>query len=341
MIYIVGVILNLEKRKMQYSLNEICLLPSSKPTDISSRSQVNCRDYIDRLPIFVAPMTSVINETNYKDFLKYDVIPVLPRGHHVDKEYPNFIWNSYSLQEIENGLKNKLFSNKDQILIDVANGHMQKIYDLVKQLKKEWPMITIMVGNIANPEIYRACIDAEVDYVRVGIGGSDVCITGVLTGIHASHAWLIQEIKNIKGEYLIHNPDCKLPKTIADGGINTIDKAIKCLALGYDYVMMGSCFAQCKEACGKITVLNGTTYRNYYGMASEQGQEDISGGVHKNPEGILTYKEVNTTLEEFTKKFEASLKSAMSYTGAHNLKEFRTNIQWDIMSSEEFKAYYK
>lgn len=326
---------------MQYSLNEICLLPSAKPTDISSRSQVNCRDYIDRLPIFVAPMTSVINETNYKEFLKYDVIPVLPRGHHVDKEYPNFIWNSYSLQEIEEGLNNKLFSNKDQILIDVANGHMQKVYDLVEQLKKEWPMITVMVGNIAHPEIYRACVETGVDYVRVGIGGGSACTTSVQTGVHASHAWLIKGIKYIRKEYGTYRPNVKLPAVIADGGINTIDKAIKCLALGYDYVMMGSCFAKCKEACGKIQTLNGTMYREYYGMASEQGQQDISGGIHKNPEGILTYKEVNTTLEEFTKKFESSLKSAMSYTGAHNLNEFKTNTQWDIMSPEEFKAYYK
>lgn len=326
---------------MQYSLNEICLLPSATPTDISSRSQVNCRDAIDRLPIFVAPMTSVINETNYKEFLKYDVIPVLPRGHYVDKEYPNFIWNSYSLQEIEEGLKNKSFSNKDQILIDVANGHMQKIYDLVKQLKKEWPIITVMVGNIAHPDMYKTCIESGVDYVRVGIGGGSVCTTSVLTGVHASHIWLIKRIKVIQKEYLKYNPDALLPKTIADGGINTIDKAIKCLALGYDYVMMGSCFAKCKEACGKIQTINGTTYREYYGMASEKGQQDISGGICKNPEGILVYKEVNTTLEEFTKKFEASLKSAMSYTGAHNLKEFRINTEWDIMSSEEFKSYYK
>lgn len=326
---------------MQYSLNEICLLPSSTPTDISSRSQVTCRDYIDRLPIFVAPMTSVINENNYKEFLKYNVIPVLPRGHHIDKEYPNFIWNSYSLQEIEEGLKNKLFSNKDQILIDIANGHMQKVYDLVKQLKEEWPIITVMVGNIAHPDMYKACIEARVDYVRVGIGGGSVCTTSVLTGVHTSHIWLIQGIKAIQKEYLKYHSNILLPKTIADGGINTIDKAIKCLALGYDYVMMGSCFAQCKEACGKTQIINGITYREYYGMASEQGQQDISGGIHKNPEGILTYKEVNTTLEEFTKKFEASLKSAMSYTGAHNLNEFRTNTRWDIMSPEEFKAYYK
>lgn len=109
---------------MQYSLNEICLLPSATPTDISSRSQVQCRDYLDRLPIFVAPMTSVIDESNYCEFLKYNVIPVLPRGHYIESYK---VWNSYSLQEIEDGLKNKLFSNKDQILIDVANGHMQKI----------------------------------------------------------------------------------------------------------------------------------------------------------------------------------------------------------------------
>lgn len=167
------------------------------------------------------------------------------------------------------------------------------------------------------------------------------CSTSVQTGIHASHHRLIEGIKQIQQEIKKYNPKCKLTKTIADGGINTIDKAVKCLALGYDYVMMGKCFAQCEEACGEIQIRNGTKYRKYYGMASEQGQKDISGGVCKNPEGIESWITVNTTLKEFTEKFEASLKSAMSYTGAHNLNEFKTNTQWDIMSPEEFKAYYK
>jgi IMP dehydrogenase/GMP reductase len=328
---------------MQYNLNEICLLPSATPTTISSRSQVNTRDFLDRLPIFVAPMTSVINETNYKEFLKHDVIPVLPRGRHVSDAYPSFIFNSYSLTEIEEGLKNKTFSNKDQILIDVANGHMLKIYDLAKQLRKEWPMITIMVGNIAHPDMYRACVESGVNYVRVGIGGGSACTTSVQTGIHASHVWLIEGIKRIRKDYVTYNPNVKLPAVIADGGINTIDKAIKCLALGYDYVMMGYCFAKCKEACGITSQIEHSPVitRTYYGMASEQGQIDISGGIKKNPEGTSTTIIVDTTLEEFINQFEAALRSAMSYVGAMNLHEFKNNTQWDIMSYEEFKSYYK
>ena len=332
---------------MQYSLNEICLLPSATPTDITSRKQVNPFDENGNLPIFVAPMTSVLNENNYKIFADKGVIPILPRNCTETRDIAE-VWHSYSLQEFESIIDSSKDYNGYHILIDVANGHMRKIYDLVKKSKEKWPNIVIMIGNIANPAIYYNCCDAGVDYVRVGIGGGSVCSTSVQCGIHASHQYMIENIKKLSCYY--NNPN--RTKIIADGGINTLDKAIKALAIGYDYVMMGKCFAECEEACGEIKSeyislpsvydqeKREIKYRKYYGMASEQGQIDISGGCTKNPEGVETWIPIITTLDAFVIRFEAALRSTMSYTGATTLEKFHDS-KYDIQSIEEFKSYYK
>ena len=332
---------------MQYSLNEICLLPSATPTDITSRKQVNPFDENGNLPIFVAPMTSVLNENNYKIFADKGVIPILPRNCTETRDIAE-VWHSYSLQEFEFIIDSSKDYNGYHILIDVANGHMRKIYDLVKKAKEKWPNIVIMIGNIANPAIYYNCCDAGVDYVRVGIGGGSVCSTSVQCGIHASHQYMIENIKKLSCYY--NNPN--RTKIIADGGINTLDKAIKALAIGYDYVMMGKCFAECEEACGETKSeyislpsvydqeKREIKYRKYYGMASEQGQIDISGGCTKNPEGVETWIPIITTLDAFVIRFEAALRSTMSYTGATTLEKFHDS-KYDIQSIEEFKSYYK
>lgn len=333
---------------MQYSLNEITLLPSYMPTDISSRSQVNPFTEDGNLPIFVAPMTSVVDENNYQKFIDNKVIPILPRNC-IDTRDQKDIWHSYSLQEFEAIVNSPRDYNGYHILIDIANGHIQKLYDLVKTAKSKWPGMIIMVGNIAHPALYQYCCQAKVDYVRVGIGGGSVCSTSVQTSIHASHQWMIEGIKKIKRKMyedtrpidFSTTPNIFLTKVIADGGINRLDKAIKCLALGYDYVMMGKCFAECEEACGEIAVLPEGKMRCYYGMASLKGQEMISGSATKNPEGIETWIPVTNTLPKFTAQFEAALRSTMSYVGAHNLDELRNNTQYDIQSIEEFKSYYK
>lgn len=214
-------------------------------------------------------------------------------------------------------------------------------------------MKIIKISNIKkidyNGPVYDLTVEQAHSYNINGvIVHNSVCSTSVQCGIHASHQWMIEGIKKL--ECYWHYP--VRTKIIADGGINTLDKAIKALAIGYDYVMMGKQFAQCIEACGetrkntevvfdfKTKQFSPQIERKYYGMASEQGQIDISGGVNKNPEGIETWVPVDTNLHDLTIRFEAALRSTMSYTGAHNLEEFR-NTKYDIQSNEEFKSYYK
>lgn len=319
---------------MMYSLDEVALLASATPVDINHRSEVNPFDENGKLPIFVSPMTCIIDDDNYKEFKNSKFIPIVPRN-----IMPNYItpedWIACSLDDFEN-----VFMKYDldtlHILIDIADGHMERLYNAVRKAKNMYSDLTIMVGNIAHPQLYIECYNAGVDYVRVGIGGGNACTTAALTGVHASHEYMLRGIRTARK--VINDNKC--PKVVMDGGIDTIDKAIKCLALGADYVMMGRMFAECQEACGYITQKL-PTKRAYYGMASEQGQIDLYGKVIKAPEGVLTHVIVDKTLKKFADQFEAALRSAMSYTGCHNLNEFHKNVEYEIQSINEFNSYYK
>ena len=314
-----------------YSLDEIGLLPSAFPNDIEHRSEVNPFIINGKLPVFVSPMTCLIDSNNFGTFQRSKFIPIMPRGRHKKDG-----WYAVSLDEFTRLLESGEDLNMEHILIDVANGHMKKLYDLVRRAKSAYPNLILMVGNIAHPQVYIECCNSGVDYVRCSIGSGGACSTSMLTGIHVSHEYLLRNIRSAK---VVMGEDART-KVVMDGGIHTIDRAIKCLALGADFVMMGKMFAECREACGYITSKL-PTKRAYYGMASEQGQIDLYGEVIKEPEGLLTHVVVDKTLSQLAKQFEAALRSAMSYTGCHNLDEFRHNVEYEYQSIAEFNSYYK
>lgn len=355
-----------------YSFDEVTLIPTAI-ADIESRSKLNPFDENGKLPIFVAPMTCILNDKNYDTFNKY-VYPVLPWRENADSSYfnePEHGWRAISLPEFEKWTARDGKLNPYLVCVDIADGHLQKIYDLVPEFKKKNPNAKVMIGNIANPKAYVECCKAGVDYVRVGIGGGTGCITSELTGFHASLPWLLTEIQKYKtGEtwieesptvhtefnYWLKKNNYKATKIVADGGINTIAKAMKALALGADYVMMGSMFAQCEEACGEevdsyepipmqlvhdTQMFNKIRTRKYYGQASEQGQMDRFGYVKGHVEGVERLLPITTNLATFCAKFEEVLRTDLSYNGSHNLSAFIGNVDFAIQSESEYLAYHK
>lgn len=244
---------------LKYSYNDIAIVPT-KMSRINSRSEA----IVDPLPIFTAPMTSVVDENNFKLFHQKGITPIIPRSVNLftRAELMNKgKWVALSLKEFK-----ALFIDewKDRtviefkICIDIANGHMEQLYDLCKEAKyiaahtKNYNL-TIMVGNIANPSTIKFISELNehnsyhksrqlIDYVRVGIGGGSGCTTSSNVGVHYPMASLIDECRQYKNEFS--------PKIIADGGIRGYADVIKALALGADYVMIGSLFAQCIESAG-------------------------------------------------------------------------------------------
>jgi IMP dehydrogenase/GMP reductase len=260
-----------------YSYNDLTIVPA-EISKVSSRSECNPFNSENWLPIFTAPMASVINFENYEIFLDNGITPIIPRNINLEvrKDLMNDQqWVALSLKEFEDLFINNYLDRINDfrthyfICLDIANGHMQSLYEKCHTAKKNAIVgkykLTIMTGNIANPETYkwicefnRLCSNSVIDYIRVGIGGGSGCITTSNVSIHYPQASLIDECYQIKQLLLsLHNDlgeskykESLFPKIVADGGIRNYDHVIKALALGADYVMIGSVFAQCIESAG-------------------------------------------------------------------------------------------
>lgn len=162
--------------KTLYSYNDIMVKPA-KVSYIEHRDECNVYKENGKLPIFTAPMSSVVDEFNYHLFESNKINAILPRNIDITVRYGNSCsggWSAYSLHEFYECFCNEYgkFNSPAKALIDIANGHMNLMYEYVKKAKEiHGDNIIVMVGNIANPETYKVAYNAGVDYIRVGIGG--------------------------------------------------------------------------------------------------------------------------------------------------------------------------
>lgn len=300
-------------------------------------------------------MDKVIDETNIDEFVKRNINICLPR--HIKYEIiknDNYFY-SYGLDEIIELLNNKSQLPK-KVLIDIANGHMQKLYDVSKEIKQKFGSdIELMIGNIANPDTYRKYCEIGVDYIRVGIGGGSACTTSANVSIHYPMASLIEECGYIKGAF--SNPT----KIIADGGFKNFSDIIKALALGADYVMLGGLFNKTLESCGDSFIKddNGDficvdfesaksyfesgvdVYKYYRGMSTKEVQKYWNRSELKTGEGITKYNKVESSLEGWCENFTDYLKSAMSYTDSRNLSDFIGEVQFEKISLNSYHRFNK
>lgn len=266
-------------KNIGYGYNDLTLLPTTF-SDVKSRSEIYPFTYLEKLPIFASPMSTVVDLKNYNTYSDNKITPILPRNININERLQaarDGKWIALSLNEFESYLINDntlLIQNNNyrilRICVDIANGHMSYLYELCKKAKeksvKEDYTLYIMTGNIADPMTYRELclmnIEGKnnnnipvVDYIRVGIGGGYGCITSSNTSIHYPMASLIDECNSIKiylGKFGLEN----CTKIIADGGIRNFSDVIKALALGADYVMIGGLFAKSLESCGQKMIMN-------------------------------------------------------------------------------------
>lgn len=361
-------------KEIRYGYNDVMIQPA-KVSKVEHRSQCNPykdKDYVsgvyNMLPIFTAPMNTVVSEMNEFDFALNGIIPIIPRSVELNRRIDLLnggLWVGFSLSEFEDVICHSFnYTKKLHALIDIANGNMESMFELVKRAKRiHGSNVEIMAGNIANPETYRAYCEAEIDYVRVGIGGGSGCITTSNTGIHDGMASLLDDIWKIKCEYMA---DGKTPtKVIADGGIRGYSDVIKALALGADYAMIGGLLAQTVESAAPIYEYreNGwkhyidlhvrpcndeepgywkdTTnhyfdklYKEFYGMASKYGQIAINGHKTKTSEGIKKEMEVTINLDTWAKNMGDYLRSAMSYCNITDVNDFNPhNVTVNVISN--------
>ena len=338
---------------MKFDWNDISIVPETL-SSISSRKEVN-PTYGGKLPIFTAPMDKVIDETNVNQFVENNINVCLPRHVKYEVVKNEDYFYSYGLDEIIEILDKKSQLPK-RILIDVANGHMQKLYDTAKKIKQTYEdKIELMIGNIANPDTYKKYCEIGVDYIRVGIGGGSACTTSANVSIHYPMASLISECAYFKSSF--ENPT----KIVADGGFRNFSDIIKALALGADYVMLGGIFNKCLDSCGETFMKDSQSqyyqvdflkamnafdagvdvYKYYRGMSTKEVQKSWNRSELKTGEGITKYNKVEYTLEGWCENFTDYLKSAMSYCDSRNLNEFIGEVRYEIISQNSFMRFNK
>ena len=342
---------------MKYDFNDIVIVPEIL-TNIRSRSEVNPFDNYGNLPLFVAPMDSVLDTFNYKSFLKEGINVCMPRNKLV---WDQGCFHSLSLEDFEDYIKNYKgkelkFTQNKRILVDIANGHMGKLYSLCQEFMGSdlSESHELMIGNIANPKTYEKYAQLGVDYVRVGIGGGSACLTSANTGVHYPMASLISECYEIKKSNNFQT------KIVADGGFTNFDEIIKALALGSDYVMLGGIFSQCLESCSKTKILNLIPIpeskktiiwdkypfirkfltKSYRGMSTKQVQKDWNRKTLKTAEGIVKTNPVRYKLTSWVENFTDYLKSAMSYTNSTTLDDFK-NSEYILITQNALKRFKK
>ncbi len=215
----------------------------------------------------------------------------------------------------------------DAIVIDTAHGHSKGVINVLKQIKKQYSKIDVIVGNIATAEAAKFLVKAGADGIKVGIGPGSICTTRVIAGVGYPQLSAIYEVSNaIKGSGV---------SVIADGGIKYTGDITKAIAAGADCVMLGSLLAGTKESPGETVIYEGRKFKTYRGMGSieamQKGSKDryFQSSVNESnklvPEGVVGRVPYKGDLVESIHQFVGGIRSGMGYCGCKTINDLKEN----------------
>ena len=226
-------------------------------------------------------------------------------------------------------------SEVDAIIIDTAHGHTKGVVGVLKKIKKNFPNLDIIVGNIATAEAAKYLVKAGADAVKVGIGPGSICTTRVIAGVGFPQLSAIIEVSTaLKGSGI---------PVIADGGIRYTGDISKAIAAGADCVMLGSLIAGTEESPGETIIYEGRKFKTYRGMGSveamKQGSkdryfQDVEDDLKKLvPEGIVGRVPYKGDLDESIHQFIGGLRAGMGYCGSKNIETLKETGQFVTITS--------
>tara|TARA_R110002124_G_scaffold287089_1_gene470370 strand:+ start:147990 stop:149462 length:1473 start_codon:yes stop_codon:yes gene_type:complete len=213
----------------------------------------------------------------------------------------------------------------DAVIIDTAHGHTKGVVTVLQEVKKKFPQLDVVVGNIATAEAAKYLVKAGADAVKVGIGPGSICTTRVVAGVGFPQFSAVLEVAEaIKGSGV---------PVIADGGIRYTGDIPKAIAAGADSVMLGSLLAGTKESPGETIIYEGRKFKSYRGMGSveamKQGSkdryfQDVEDDIKKLvPEGIVGRVNYKGELVESMTQFIGGLRAGMGYCGAKDIETLK------------------
>ena len=290
-------------------------------TDLSTAEGILQANKIEKLPV-VDLNNKLVGLITYRDIIKV-------------KQYPNSCKDLFGrlrvaaavgvTQDTIERVDALVDAGVDAVIIDTAHGHTEGVVEKLKEVKKKYPQLDVVVGNVATAEAAKYLVEAGADAVKVGIGPGSICTTRIIAGVGVPQLTAINDVATA----LEHSG---VP-VIADGGIRYTGDIVKAIAAGADAVMVGSMFAGVEESPGDTIIFEGRKFKAYRGMGSleamqkgskdryfQDAEDDIKKLV---PEGISGRVAFKGNLVEVVYQIIGGLRAGMGYCGAPTINDLK------------------
>ncbi len=324
--YLVGIVTNRDlrfiidlTRLVEEVMTSENLITTNQTTDLGLAAEILQKHKIEKLPV-IDKDNKLVGLLTYKDITKAKNKPLACKDSMGRLRVAAGVGVTFNTFERIDALVN---AGVDAIVIDTAHGHSHGVIETLKQTKKKYPDLEVVVGNIATAEAAKDLIEAGADALKVGIGPGSICTTRIIAGVGMPQLSAIYEVSQAASKHGV--------PVIADGGIRYSGDIVKAIAAGGSCIMAGSLFAGVDESPGETVIYNGRKFKTYRGMGSveamQQGSkdryfQDVEDDVSKLvPEGISARVPYKGTLHEVIYQLIGGLRAGMGYCGAGTIGE--------------------
>lgn len=309
------------KLKVTAVMTSTNLVTAPKGTDLKKAEQILQKHKIEKLPV-VDSKGKLTGLITYKDIQKFKNFPNACKDEHGRLRVGAAVGVTADTMDRVKALVN---AGVDVIAIDTAHGHSKGVITMLKTVKKAYPALQVIAGNIATADAAKALAKAGADAVKVGIGPGSICTTRIIAGVGVPQLYAVYECaKALKGTGI---------PVIADGGIKHTGDIAKAIAAGASCIMAGSLFAGVEESPGETIIYEGRKFKSYRGMGSIEAMEsgskdryfqDVEDDIKKLvPEGIVGRVPYKGTLAEVIYQYIGGLKAGMGYCGAATIEQMQ------------------
>jgi IMP dehydrogenase len=317
---------NENKKPLSQIMSKKSLVTGHEGISMKEAEMILQKHKIEKLPI-VNKQNKLVGLITFRDIQKISLKPISNKDKFGRLKVAAAIGVSKDSIDRCSALYN---AGVDSVVIDTAHGHSKGVLEILRNIKKNFPSIDVIVGNIATKEAASFLVKAGADGVKVGIGPGSICTTRVIAGVGYPQLSAINEVsKALEGTSV---------SLIADGGIKYTGDITKAIAAGADCVMLGSLLAGTKESPGGTIIYEGRKYKTYRGMGSIEAmqkgskdryfQDSINDSNKLVPEGVVGRVPYKGDLFESIHQFLGGIKSGMGYCGAKDIEDLKNNARF-------------
>ena len=317
---------NENKKPLSQIMSKKSLVTGHEGISMKEAEMILQKHKIEKLPI-VNKQNKLVGLITFRDIQKISLKPISNKDKFGRLKVAAAIGVSKDSIDRCSALYN---AGVDSVVIDTAHGHSKGVLEILRNIKKNFPSIDVIVGNIATKEAASFLVKAGADGVKVGIGPGSICTTRVIAGVGYPQLSAINEVsKALEGTSV---------SLIADGGIKYTGDITKAIAAGADCVMLGSLLAGTKESPGGTIIYEGRKYKTYRGMGSIEAmqkgskdryfQDSINDSNKLVPEGVVGRVPYKGDLFESIHQFLGGIRSGMGYCGAKDIEDLKNNARF-------------